>query len=69
MAERRTVVLICDLCGSESDTQTHRVALDRKMVELEICLKCRGRYFDKVVVKLLEAGRRVKIPARMLQAS
>lgn len=48
MSTKKTVVLICDLCGGEHLVETHRLSIDRHAVELEACDDC----WTRVVVKL-----------------
>lgn len=44
MAQRRTVVLVCDLCGSEGDmVETHRIVIDGTARDAEACESCWSR--------------------------
>lgn len=60
MSSRTTVVLVCDLCGSEDLVSTHRVSLDGVTVEAEVCDQDWQRMAE-LLAPLGQAGRRPEL--------
>lgn len=61
MASREVIVLVCDLCGKDTENDgvlvdTHLVHVDGMTVEAEVCARCWAKAI-KSLMPLAEAGR------------
>lgn len=57
--QKTVITYTCDGCAKESDVETHRLGLDKKSVEVDLCERCMAKA-EKVLSPLLDAGRRVR---------
>lgn len=63
MASKTTVTVLCDICGSVKDTQTRRITLDGRAVEIDLCSKD-NKALDKVAQHFVPFARKVSSPRR-----